>query len=70
MDGLAVEFAGRVAVVKVNVGMVENEAIQQSYGLRGHPTAVVLNANHEVVERYYGAEEVEVLREVLTAVSE
>ena len=62
MDRLAAEFAGRVAVVKINVGTAENEAIQQSYGMRGHPTAVVLNANNEVVQRYFGAEEVEMLR--------
>ena len=64
------EFAGRVSVVKLNVGTAENEAIQQGYGMRGHPTAVVLNGNGEVVERYYGAEDVEVLRGVLTAVAE
>ena len=70
MDGLADEFAGRVAVVKLNVGVAENEAIQQSYGMRGHPTAVILNANNEVEARYFGVEDVEVLRGVLTAVAQ
>lgn len=70
MDGLAVEFAGQVDVVKLNVGEGDNEAIQVAYGMRGHPTAVVLDANGDIVQRYFGPEDVGVLREAFTAVSQ
>ncbi|MCA9953684.1 MAG: hypothetical protein KC434_03125 [Anaerolineales bacterium] len=42
--------------------------MQQTYGLRGHPSVAILDANGEVAARYFGPETAEKLREDLTAV--
>ena len=42
--------------------------LQQTYGLRGHPSVAILDANGEVAARYFGPETAEKLREDLTAV--
>lgn len=43
-------------IYKLNVGTEypENRALQQEFGLRGHPTFVVLDANDVVAGTFYG----------------
>ena len=65
MDGLEAEFAGRVEVVRLNVDKPEQARLQQSYGMRGHPSIVLLDATGEPTHRYFGAEEAETLRAAL-----
>ena len=69
MDGLEAEFSGRVHFARLNVDEPEQARIQQSYGMRGHPSVVILDANGEPTQRYFGAEEAETLRAALSAVA-
>ena len=68
MDGLEAEFAGRVNFVRLNVDEPKQARIQQSYGMRGHPSVIVLNAAGQTTHRYFGAEEAETLRSALSEV--
>ena len=67
-DGLEDEFAGRVSFHRLNVEEPEQAQIQQQYGLRGHPSAVILDADGQPTTQFVGIVEVERLREALTAV--
>ncbi|MEM7116223.1 MAG: hypothetical protein AAF614_27550 [Chloroflexota bacterium] len=68
MDGLEAEFAGQINFVRLNVDQPDQARIQQSYGMRGHPSVVILDSSGQPTERYFGAEEAEVLRPVLEAI--
>lgn len=68
MNGLEAEFAGRLAVVRLDVGQPENGRIQQSYNMRGHPSVVIIDAEGQPTERYFGAEDVETLRTAINQV--
>jgi len=58
---------GDINFYRLNVELPDNERIQQSYGLRGHPAAVILNEDGVVVERYFGVETAVTLRPILKA---
>ena len=62
IDELAVEFAGRVKVGKLNVD--QNSAIAERYGIRGIPTLILLK-NGEVVEQIVGVQSKEALKAVI-----
>jgi thioredoxin-like negative regulator of GroEL len=69
VNGVRQEFEGRVAVYSLNVADEANLALQQSYDLRGHPTAVVLDADGVPTERYFGVVDADTLREALRVVA-
>lgn len=69
MNGVQEEFAGRVTVLNLNVADPANLAIQQAFDMRGHPTAVVLDAENQVAERFFGTVDAATLRAALDAVS-
>lgn len=56
MHGLEAEYGDRVAFERLDVAQPENEQIQLRYDLRGHPTAVVLDPQGEVVARFFGVQ--------------
>jgi thioredoxin-like negative regulator of GroEL len=62
VDGLKVEFAGRASVLQLNAGQSENEELQTQWGLRGHPSFAVLDADGQVIERFFGPQSVSRLR--------
>jgi len=68
VDGLESEFAGQAGVLQLNANEVENGNLQQQYGLRGHPTFVVLDADKLPVETFIGPQTEEALREAISAV--
>ena len=65
MDGLETEFAGQAAVIRLNAE--EAAELMSNYGVRGHPTFVVLNGHNEVTQRFTGPQSEETLREALIA---
>lgn len=69
MNGLETEFAGEINFVKLNVGRPENARIQQEYEMRGHPSAVILDRDGQVVQRYFGEETAETLRAMLNGLA-
>lgn len=62
VNGLEEEFAGQINVLRLNAVEEENEELMQSYGLRGHPSFVVLNENGRVSQTFFRPQEEETLR--------
>lgn len=69
VDGLESDFAGRAAVLQLDANEAANAQLQQQYGMRGHPTFVVLDSNGRAVQTLIGLQTREILREALTAVT-
>lgn len=66
VEKLAGEFAGKVAVAKVNVD--ENPVTAQKYGVMSIPTMVIFKGG-QVVEQIVGLQQESVLREKLAALA-
>ena len=54
VDGLESDFAGQARVLQLDANETENAQLQQQYGLRGHPTFVVLDGNGRVTQTFIG----------------
>jgi protein-disulfide isomerase len=52
----------------LDANIQENERLQQSYGLRGHPTLAILDENNAISVTFVGEQSEETLRAALTAV--
>ncbi|MCO5186508.1 MAG: hypothetical protein M9928_15735 [Anaerolineae bacterium] len=65
MNGLETEFDGKVTFVRLNAAQREVEQLQQQLGLRGHPAVGLLNSKGHLVERYFGVQSAETLRQRL-----
>lgn len=70
VNGLEAEFAGEINVAQLNVGEGNHAALQTQYGLRGHPSFVVLDRGGAVAERYFGPQSTETLRSAIEKVLE
>jgi len=68
VDGLKNEFAGQVNVSQLNAEEANNARLQQQYGLRGHPTFVLLDENGRSAQTFIGPQTEEILREAITTV--
>lgn len=68
MDGIEQEFRGKAEVIRLNVDELENERIQQTYGVRGHPSIVIVDGDGQVTERFLGAVPAESLQQALNKV--
>ena len=69
VDGIESEFTGEVAVIRLNAIGTEMTQLMNSYGVRGHPSFVVLDGNNEVTERFTGPQTEETLRTAIAAVA-
>jgi thioredoxin-like negative regulator of GroEL len=69
VDGLSADFAGRAAVLQLNAAEPANEALQARYNVRGHPSFVVLDGNGRAVQRFFGPQTEEPLRQALEDVT-
>lgn len=70
MDGLEAEYGAQVKFVRLNVELPENERIQQSYGLRGHPAVAILDADGVMVQGVFGVETAVTLRTYLDQIAQ
>ena len=68
VDGLESEFAGQAAVLQLNAAEQENAQLMQQFGLRGHPTFVVLDSSGRAAQTFVGPQTEIILQEALTAV--
>ncbi len=68
VDGLEQEFAGQLKVIRLDAGVPANERLQLSYGMRGHPTFIVLDQDDNVSAQFFGKQTAVTLREAMTAV--
>lgn len=67
VDGLEVEFEGRVAVARLNGNEAENREIQSRHNLFGHPAFALVNEAGEVTASFFGPQEAETLRQAMAA---
>jgi len=67
VNGLERDFEGRAAVLQLDANIADNAQLQQQYGMRGHPTFVVLDEDGRSVQTFIGPQTEEVLHEALTA---
>ena len=70
VNGLENEFADDATVIQLNANEAVNARLQQLYGMRGHPTFAILDADGRLAQSFIGPQTTEVLREALTAVIE
>lgn len=63
------EFAGEVNVIRLDADEENNTRLQATYGLRGHPSFVVLDNNNRVTDRFFGPQEENTLHAAMTAVT-
>jgi thioredoxin-like negative regulator of GroEL len=68
VDGLAVEFEGKVSIVQLDAAQAANATLQDQWGLRGHPSFVVLDEDGRATERFFGPQPDVVLRQAIEAV--
>lgn len=68
MDGIEQEYRGKAEVIRLNVDEPENERIQQTYGVRGHPSVVIIDEDGQVAERFFGTASTESLQQALNKV--
>jgi thioredoxin-like negative regulator of GroEL len=65
VDELEEEFAGEVAVVRLNAGREEEARLSAELGLRGHPSFAILTADGQVSNRFFGPQPAELLRSAM-----
>jgi protein-disulfide isomerase-like protein with CxxC motif len=65
VNGLGAEFEGKVSTIQLNAALEANETLQNQWGLRGHPTFAVIDANDSVVQLLFGPQPEAVLREAM-----
>lgn len=61
VNGLEDQFGGQMSFVRLNADEGDNAALLAQYGLRGHPSFVVLDESGAVVERFLGPQSSETL---------
>ncbi|GAB4151127.1 MAG: hypothetical protein Fur0021_14770 [Candidatus Promineifilaceae bacterium] len=69
VNGLEAEFANRVAVIRLNAAAPYVVAQQTAYGVRGHPSFVVLDAHGQPQHRFLGPQSAETLRTAILSVA-
>ena len=68
VNGLEEEFAGEIEVVRLDAAGSGGAALQSYYDVRGHPSFAVLDAEGDVLARFYGPQSAETLRNALEQV--
>jgi thioredoxin-like negative regulator of GroEL len=66
VDGLEAEFAGQVAVIRLNAGVTAERELAAGYGLRSHPSFAVVDAAGEV-QHFIGPQPAGTLRAAMAA---
>ena len=69
VNGLTAEFEGRASVFQLNAAQSTNARLQADFGLRGHPSFVVLGKDGLVTNRFFGPQSENVLREAMELIS-
>ena len=68
MNGLESEYGTQIDFVRLNAAEPDNEAIQQQFGLRGHPTVAILDAGGNAQAKFIGEQSAETLRDAIETV--
>lgn len=68
MNGLEDEFGGEVVFERVDVGVKGNELMQtQMYGVRGHPSVVIVSPENVITARFFGSMSEDALKPAIEA---
>lgn len=70
VNGLEQEFAGQVTVLRLDAAVAANLDLQARYGLRGHPSFVVLDEDGRMIQTFVGPQTAETLRQALVTSSQ
>ena len=65
MNGLEDEYSTQLEFVRLNAAEPDNAAIQQGFGLRGHPTVVIIDADGNAEAKFIGEQSAETLRDAI-----
>lgn len=65
VDGLTVEFAEQVRVVRVDAAAPENQSLVERFGVRGHPALFIVDAQARIVQQFYGTPTADMLRDAI-----
>jgi hypothetical protein len=68
VDGLEEEFDGEISVIRLDASDPGNVALQEQFGLRGHPSFVVLGPDDAAIESYFGPQTEATLRAAIKQV--
>jgi hypothetical protein len=68
VNGLETEFAGQLIVTRLDATVRENEELEFSYGLRGHPAFAILDESGALTAVFIGPQSDEMLYDAVTAV--
>lgn len=69
VNGLEAEFGEQIKVERLDAAKQENADLMAEFGVRGHPTFVVVDADGQVQQTFVGPQTGETLRDALTAVT-
>jgi len=68
VDGLSEEYEGQVSTYKLDAAQETNAELQAEFGLRGHPSFVVLDSDGRVTQHFFGPQAEATLREAIESV--
>lgn len=68
MDGLEEQYAGRLAVRRVNAAVGDGPAIMRDYRIPGHPTVLIFDDRGREIHRLLGPQPVGVIEDSLKTV--
>jgi thioredoxin-like negative regulator of GroEL len=68
VDGLEAEFTEGIVFQRLDAAVPDNERLQLQFGVRGHPSVVILDERGQVASVFVGPQDAAVLREAITAV--
>jgi thioredoxin-like negative regulator of GroEL len=69
VDGLGEEFEGRVSALQLDAAQAPNARLQAEFGLRGHPSFIVLDNEDRIIQRFFGPQSEMVLRQAMETVA-
>lgn len=67
VNGLADDYADTLNVYRLNAAEPDVLALQQQYGVRGHPSFALLDSDGMVMQRFLGPQDEQLLREAIEA---
>ena len=68
VNGLEENYSSELSFERLDAAIQSNEQLQLQFGVRGHPTFVVLDKNGAVAQIFIGPQAEEALKNAITAV--
>jgi thioredoxin-like negative regulator of GroEL len=68
VDGLEEQYAGQIAVRRINAAVGDGPAIMRDYRIPGHPTILIFDSEGQEVSRLFGPQPVGVIENTVETV--